>query len=88
MDNYSHSGPKARSKGIDPIIKDEVLPDTQGYKNNGEVVSPGTYTLPVTASVFNALYLSGGPNNIGSFRNIQIIRDNNIYKTIDIAKYQ
>ena len=27
----------------------------------GEVMAPGTYTLPATASVFNALYLSGGP---------------------------
>lgn len=53
----------------------------------GEVSTPGTYTLPVTATVFNGLYLSGGPNNIGSFRNIKIIRNNNIYKTIDIYKF-
>ncbi len=53
----------------------------------GEVVSPGTYTLPVTATVFNALYLSGGPNSIGSFRNIKIIRENNIYRTVDIYKF-
>jgi len=53
----------------------------------GEVGSPGTYTLPVTATAFNALYLSGGPNNIGSFRNIKIIRDNKVFKTIDIYKF-
>lgn len=53
----------------------------------GEVATPGTYTLPVTATVFNALYLSGGPNNIGSFRNIKIIRDNKIEKTVDIYKF-
>lgn len=53
----------------------------------GEVTAPGTYTLPVTATVFNGLYLSGGPNNIGSFRNIKIIRNNNIYKTLDIYKF-
>lgn len=53
----------------------------------GEVTAPGTYTLPVTATVFNALYLSGGPNGIGSFRNIKIIRNNKIYKTIDIYKF-
>ena len=53
----------------------------------GEVSSPGTYTLPVTATVFNALYLSGGPNSIGSFRNIKIIRDNKIFKSIDIYKF-
>ncbi|MDX8339311.1 SLBB domain-containing protein [Draconibacterium sp. IB214405] len=53
----------------------------------GEVVTPGTYTLPVTATVFNGLYLSGGPNNIGSFRNIKVIRDNKIEKVIDIYQF-
>lgn len=53
----------------------------------GEVAVPGTYTVPVTATVFNALYLSGGPNDIGSFRNIKIIRDGKIVKTIDIYKF-
>ena len=53
----------------------------------GEVMAPGTYTLPSTASAFNALYLSGGPNENGSFRNIQIIRDNKIIKTIDVYDY-
>jgi protein involved in polysaccharide export with SLBB domain len=53
----------------------------------GEVTAPGTYTLPVTATAFNALYLSGGPNNIGSFRKINIIRDENVFKTIDIYKF-
>ena len=53
----------------------------------GEVMAPGTYTLPSTASAFNALYLSGGPNEKGSFRNIQIIRDNKTIKTIDVYDY-
>jgi protein involved in polysaccharide export with SLBB domain len=53
----------------------------------GEVMVPGTYTLPSTASVFNALYLSGGPNENGSFRSIQVIRDNKIIKTIDVYDY-
>ena len=53
----------------------------------GESTTPGTYTLPATASVFNALYLSGGPNNIGSFRAIRLIRNNKTLKTIDIYKY-
>lgn len=53
----------------------------------GEVRSPGTYNLQATSTVFNALYLSGGPNNIGSFRNIHIIRDNKKFKTVDIYKF-
>ncbi|HBL78238.1 MAG: hypothetical protein A2W90_16720 [Bacteroidetes bacterium GWF2_42_66] len=53
----------------------------------GEVMAPGTYTLPATASAFNALYLSGGPNGNGSFRNIRLIRDNKTIKTIDVYDY-
>ena len=53
----------------------------------GEVAAPGTYTLPVTATVFNGLYLSGGPNSIGSFRNIKIIRNNKVFSTIDIYRF-
>jgi protein involved in polysaccharide export with SLBB domain len=53
----------------------------------GEAMVPGTYTLPSTASAFNALYLSGGPNQNGSFRNIQVIRDNKTIKTIDVYDY-
>ena len=53
----------------------------------GEASTPGTYTLPATATVFNALFLSGGPDNIGSFRNIRLIRNNKTIKTIDIYKF-
>ncbi len=40
----------------------------------GEIVKPGTYTLPSLANVFNALYSSGGPTDNGSFRSIELIR--------------
>lgn len=53
----------------------------------GEVMVAGTYTLPATASAFNALYLCGGPNENGSFRNVRIIRDNKVYKTLDVYEY-
>jgi len=53
----------------------------------GEVFLPGTYTIPGTATAFNALYLSGGPNQDGSFRNIQIIRDGKLFATLDIYEY-
>lgn len=49
----------------------------------GEVVKPGTYTLPSLATVFNALYASGGPRENGSFRKIQVIRNNRVVSTID-----
>ena len=53
----------------------------------GEVFAPGTYTLPATSSAFNALYLSGGPNEIGSFREIKVIRNGKTYATVDVYDY-
>ncbi|WP_343304431.1 SLBB domain-containing protein [Chitinophaga niabensis] len=41
----------------------------------GEIDRPGSYTLPSLATVANALYVSGGPNTNGSFRDIQVIRN-------------
>ena len=54
---------------------------------NGEVNKPGTYTLPSLATVFNALYASGGPNERGSFRQIQVIRNNAVVSNIDIYDF-
>ncbi len=53
----------------------------------GAANAPGTYNLPATATVFNALYLSGGPNGNGSFRNIKLIRNNKVIKTIDVYDF-
>jgi len=53
----------------------------------GEINAPGTYTLPATATAFNALYLSGGPNENGSFREIRLIRDGATIKTIDVYDF-
>ena len=53
----------------------------------GEAKTPGTYTLPSLATAFNALYLSGGPNDIGSMRNIQIIRNGRVADSLDIYDF-
>jgi protein involved in polysaccharide export with SLBB domain len=53
----------------------------------GEVNMPGTYTLPSLASVFNALYASGGPSVNGSFRNIRIIRGGKAIATLDVYEF-
>lgn len=53
----------------------------------GEVVKPGSYTLPSLATVFNALYSAGGPSDNGSFRQIEIIRDNRIIRRMDIYDF-
>ena len=34
----------------------------------GEVKVPGTYTVSAFSTVFNALYMAGGPNDIGTYR--------------------
>ncbi len=53
----------------------------------GEVVKPGTYTLPSLATVFNALYSAGGPNDNGTFRQIEIIRNNEVIRRLDIYDF-
>lgn len=53
----------------------------------GEAVLPGTYSLPSLASVFNALYVSGGPNMNGSFRNIKVIRGNRVIAKVDVYDF-
>lgn len=53
----------------------------------GEVSVPGTYTLPSLATLFNALYLSGGVNQIGSLRNIKLFRNNKLITQLDVYDY-
>lgn len=53
----------------------------------GEVVMPGTYTLPSLATVFHALYSAGGISNVGTLRNIKLYRNGNLLKNIDIYEY-
>jgi len=53
----------------------------------GQVVKPGTYTLPSLATVFNALYAAGGPSDNGSFRQIAVIRDNRVVRRLDVYDF-
>jgi protein involved in polysaccharide export with SLBB domain len=53
----------------------------------GEVKTPGSYTLSSLSTLFNALYNSGGPNANGSLRNIELIRNNKVYKTVDFYSF-
>ncbi len=53
----------------------------------GNVKKPGTYTVPSLATAFNALYAAGGPNDRGSYRQIEIIRNNKIIRTLDIYDF-
>lgn len=53
----------------------------------GEVKLPGTYTLSAFATVFHALYMAGGTNDIGTLRNIKVYRNNRLITVVDIYDY-
>ena len=53
----------------------------------GDVKVPGTYTLSAFASVFHALYMSGGVTDLGTLRNIRVYRNSQLISTIDIYDY-
>jgi protein involved in polysaccharide export with SLBB domain len=53
----------------------------------GELRRPGTYDLPSFSTAFNALYSAGGPNENGTFRNIQLYRDNKLVSEIDVYEF-
>lgn len=48
---------------------------------------PGNYSISSLATVYNALFLGGGPGKNGSYRNIELLRNNKIYKKIDIYNF-
>ena len=53
----------------------------------GEVQVPGTYTLSAFATVFHALYMAGGTNDIGTLRSIKVFRNNKQITIVDIYDY-
>ena len=53
----------------------------------GEVEMPGTYRLSSFATVFHALYQAGGVTDIGTLRNIRVLRSGREVASVDIYKY-
>lgn len=53
----------------------------------GEVVMPGTYTLPSLATLYHALYAAGGVNDMGTLRNIYVYRKGVRIARIDVYDY-
>ena len=53
----------------------------------GEAVQPGTYTLSSLSTMMNAIFQAGGPNELGSFRKVQLIRNNRIVAVLDLYDY-
>ncbi|MCR9289848.1 MAG: SLBB domain-containing protein [Bacteroidetes bacterium] len=52
----------------------------------GEGINIGSFNIPATNTAFNALVAAGGPSDIGSVRNIQLIRSNGNRK-VDIYSF-
>ena len=53
----------------------------------GEVNLPGTYSISSLSTVFNALYVSGGPSENGTYREILVIRGNNTVQKVDLYSF-
>jgi protein involved in polysaccharide export with SLBB domain len=53
----------------------------------GEVNKPGTYHLSAFASVFHALYAAGGIGDLGTLRNVKVLRGGNLVTIVDIYEY-
>ena len=53
----------------------------------GEVKVPGTYTMSAFASVYNALYMAGGPNEIGTLRNVKVFRRGKQITNVDVYDF-
>lgn len=50
----------------------------------GDAVQPGSYVVGSLSTMTNALFASGGVNEIGSLRNIQLKRQGQIVTTLDL----
>ena len=53
----------------------------------GEVKAPGTYTLSAFATVFHALYMAGGINDLGTLRDIKVYRGGKLITVVDVYEY-
>lgn len=53
----------------------------------GEVKTPGTFTMSAFATVYNALYMAGGPNEIGTLRNVKVYRNGKLLSNVDVYDF-
>jgi protein involved in polysaccharide export with SLBB domain len=51
------------------------------------VKNPGNYSVSSLATVFNALHAGGGPDENGSYRTIELIRNGKVIKVIDLYAF-
>ena len=78
---------------LGPRYKDSQFDLTVGQTRTitvnvmGDVEMPGTYAMSAFATVFNALYMAGGPTEVGTLRNIRIYRGDKQISTVDVYDY-
>jgi len=53
----------------------------------GEANKPGTYSVSSLSTMITVLYASGGPSKKGSLRNIQLVRNGEVIKTLDLYDF-
>jgi protein involved in polysaccharide export with SLBB domain len=53
----------------------------------GEAKKPGTFTVSSLTTLFNVLYLCGGPSDLGSYRKIELIRGNEVKRRVDLYNF-
>lgn len=53
----------------------------------GEAYKPGTFTVSSLTTLFNLLYICGGPSDLGSYRNIEVVRKNKLYRMADLYDF-
>ena len=78
---------------IGPRYQDSQIELTLGQTRTitisvtGEVKTPGTYTMSAFATVYNALYMAGGPDDIGTLRSIKVFRDGRQISSVDVYAF-
>ncbi len=72
-----------KSVGVEPIISLESLRDIQVLMIGG-INQPGMYTLSGGSSILHAINVAGGITEKGSYRRIDLIRNNKIVASLDL----
>ena len=84
-----HAGISADSNSYNKINTNITVSKIRTVQVNiiGEVKTPGTYALNSLSTVLNALYVAGGPTEMGTFREVQLIRGNKQVASLDVYQY-
>jgi protein involved in polysaccharide export with SLBB domain len=91
LSRYSRFIPTLLGSGGNPAPTQLTLALGQTRQVNvyvtGQVTNPGSYSLTSLSSAFDALYQSGGPTEVGTFREIKVIRNNKVVSTFDLYPF-